>query len=1257
MQLETLTERIKHFNPELFFKWINIIAIHPANQISLIRFELILSAFFTIRKEEFTAEKSTREDIILFFTEINEDFYSIFCRMEDYEPFDQNKLIPLFIDEKKYFFFYGLIENPYTRINVLSKVIQDLNINENSEFLYLKHIFNQSLIIQTSILENATKNKENFQSNEDEGIFIPSQGYFDSLSPLLSFRSNINFDVCELGFLNNQKNIVIEECMKDKLPYLYHSPFALINNETYIILPHFHIEYFGYYCKKIVNQNSCFEVLWQDMNEHLDDRINFLCIRFFNINARIGCIYANRESSENLLKKYKVASCFRIDQNKLLIFKSVKHKENKLFTGTDEVNKRALEEIKGLKDEIKKSEEIGLSQYPYKHVFGVNPELLEIWYVFVNEVISLEPGVMFLDKNSMNEHFVEIGDLAFLFDKFFEYRADAPIHFLKFLQNDRDLMSSSNHFLSTNYIDRISIYMSGDNFYFKFGKSPDIINIASYQGNGYESKYYFEKFQNKAFETVEKRFPKEFNIIEHIGGKVYRAVNTALIHLIYFVNISKYPIFIYLPIHISTLHDMDKKFLLSMFPQLIGFYIDKLKDEFISLLKTQNIYPSEYSLMLVSNASLKQEENVLPYLLPLADEIDKEPLLFSTKKLQNGAVRTFVIANTEKIEIILNLFEPEDNSAERFCMRKLIESIFEFNKNPQKEELSNDFVEKHIPIAKKSFSFNLLASENPHLEKYDSPIKVNTSDIGKVNKLFAEYIAAKNILPGEYTGDEAKNINGDIFNFLQFFLEDTIEKYDKNIIFYAYQQLEFAEGKREKDRLKYGMSTQKDIQYDLKEKADKEIQEVTLLSAYSKHIIHTILKINPKGQNYITESDWGLLLGIVAVLMETTQIYGYINYDLSPHQMIISDLYEITTKKISDKINHEKWKSDFIDDQIENAKNAYYRSKRLFSDEEGNENENIERQTSPNIFTQQINKLDTTFKTTNGYSLKNYIKIIYALSRSNFKRQLFFPISILEIEDILTYMNDLFPEIENEEIIKITNKASLSFSTYKKEDMLIPTELLRYRDKLNLSPLIKLNEDKYIFGNQQCKYSYKTWVNKIIDGDLPYQEKNKEILKELDKIHKMNSSELEKDIANHIRTILGDKYVILNLKKFNIISSHLPKDPPCGEIDILCINSANKTIFVLEAKSVLQSNRPYNIRQIFNDFFGEKGKRYYNKLNKKYEFVSNNIDIFVQYFGLEYDKEWQVKKAFVVDKRIFAAYHTEYDIEFLLISEINNYIN
>ena len=76
--------------------------------------------------------------------------------------------------------------------------------------------------------------------------------------------------------------------------------------------------------------------------------------------------------------------------------------------------------------------------------------------------------------------------------------------------------------------------------------------------------------------------------------------------------------------------------------------------------------------------------------------------------------------------------------------------------------------------------------------------------------------------------------------------------------------------------IKYGMNTNRALRYDLKEKVSTEIRELILQSAYAKHVIHTILKIKPKGNKEITKSDWTFLFGIVAALMETTQIYEYI---------------------------------------------------------------------------------------------------------------------------------------------------------------------------------------------------------------------------------------------------------------------------------------------------------------------------------------------------------------------------------------------
>ena len=1253
MNIENLIKEIRNFEPETFFKWISLISIHPSNQKFLIRFELIMSAFFSIEKSEFLNKKTKRTDIIKFFKTIKEDFDNLFFMVEDYTPFNQNNLIPLFINGKKYYFFYGLIENPYTRIKVLTNVINDIDYHKYSFLNNYKLQFFNSLLLQTNILTKIVKDKES--QKETDYIYIPSQKYFNSHSTtLISEDNNIKFH-CELGCLKNKKETLIEDCLNFRTPYSFQSVFAKINNKTFLILPHFHIEYFGYNFKNIINNQENYKNIWNEIGGQFKKRVDLLCSKFFNINTKVFEIYANKQSKENLLIKYNIASCFLVDQNKLLIFKTIDHKENKEYISTSETFNIAKQELKSFNKELRENSEIGFGIYAYDHIFGIKSENLEIWNIIINENISLEQDGVLLDKNGENEHFVEIGDLAFLFDIFFKFRNDAPIHFIKFLQNDRDLMNSQNPMIITNYMDKVAMYISGDNYYFKFGKNPDYLSIVPYQGNEFESEYYFQKYQNPIYEIIEKKFPNKFNIVELVENNTYRIVDTLFMHLVYLINIKDYPIYIYPPKEITKLPKIDDEFLVLMFPQLFSFYIDNFQNEFISVLKKENIFPSNYSILLTSNKALEQKENAIPILEPFANKINDEPFYFLTKRIQDGSVRTFIIANTKKVEIILDLFKPENNSAERFCIKHLIKSILDFNNNPKSEELSNKFIETLLPLSKKSFSFNQFFTENPNLDKYTSPIKINSSDIGKANKLFAEFLANKKIKPGEYTGNKAKEINGDIFDFLQKLLEDTISKFDKNIVLFAYQQLELAEGKREMNSIKYGMNTNRAIRYDLKEKVKEEIEEIILISAYSKHILHTALKVNPKGRQHINKSDWTFLLGVVAALMETSQIYEYINYDLSPHKMIISDLYEITTEKISDKVNHEKWKNEFVEHQIENSKYAYKKANTDPNKKEITKDNNTGNE--DNILIQQLIKLDLKYKSVYGYSLKNRLDIIYALYRSNFNSSYSFPISVVDIDDIIKYVNHVFPEIKNSEIERIIKDTSLSFETYSKDDRLIPTELLRSKKRINVCPLVQINKNEFIFGNQLCNFSYKLWWNDIVEGDLPYKEENKDILIELDEIHKINSKELEREAAITLKEILGDKNVLLNLKKFNIVSKDLPKNPPCGEIDILCINSKTKTIFVLEAKSILQKNRPYNIKQIFNDFFGEKGKRYYIKLNKKFDFVRENIEKFVAYFGVKYDKEWNVKKAFVVDKRIFAAYHTGYNVDFLQINELEQYVN
>lgn len=922
--ISKLVDKIKQFDAKFFFEWISIIALHPSNQKYLMRLELLTAAFFSIEKESFTNEKKRRKDISDFFKELKVEFDSMFRMVEDYVPFEQDKLIPLFLSGNRFYFYYGLIENPYTRLKVLANAILSLDVGAHKGLQEVQNQFLISLNKQTEILEEVVEYEES--KIQEEKIYIPSTDFFNKFRTLIRLDNNIETTTCKLGCLYKEQESLIESCFNYKIPYLFNSSVANVDGCKYILFPQNHIEHFGYRFKRVINKSNSYQEIWEELETNLKFRLFKLCANMFSIGPSVSSIYTNRESEDNLLEKYDIGCAFLIDQNKLILFKALPHKDNKATSETGENISKTKKFLKKFVDEILASPEIGIGVYHRDKVIGLKSKSLEIWNVLVSEQFSMEMSTYSIRKDLGNFHITEIGDLEFVIEQIMSHKDKAGLGYLKFLQNDRDFMNSQYSLIVTNYSDRIAMYFSGTEGYFMFGKNPDLMNIVPYQGNEFECEYYFQKYVDPIYNVLEQKFPDKFNVIEHLEGNYYRAVDTTELHLLYVVNYEEYPILIYPPKEYSFLPKIDKEFLVLMLPQLIAFYLDKFQEEVIRILRYFGIYKSEYSIMITSNIALSQEVNRLSYLMPIVNRMKDKPFIVETKRLQNGSVRTFIIANTSEQNSLIRLFEPEDNSAEQFVLRSILESIFVFTGTRNSKSKSKIFIERFIPNSRKSFAFNLITSENPKIDTYGSFVELNDSDIVLVNRMFAEHLAILKIEPGIYTGDEAKRINGVIFDYLQNLLEETVGTFNHKLIFWAYQQLELIEGKRAIDRIKLGMKENRILRYDLKEHAKNQYTSLAHLSSYVKHILQTILKVNPTGEKPITKSDWTFLLGIVAVLMETNHIYEYIHYDLSPHKLVISELYEIKSEKISERIDHEKWQSELVDNRIVNAQNEYKKS-------------------------------------------------------------------------------------------------------------------------------------------------------------------------------------------------------------------------------------------------------------------------------------------------------------------------------------------
>ena len=148
--------------------------IHPSNQKFGIRYELLIHTLIEISEDKFSNKIVTKEKFIKLISWFEEKYSNYFIMMEDFEPFKQTKLIPLFLDGKKYYFFYGPAERPYEALKQFHEIIFPI---DTKTLDHIKHEFLFSLQKQTDILFELAKDEEH--TIETSCMYIPSFNFFN----------------------------------------------------------------------------------------------------------------------------------------------------------------------------------------------------------------------------------------------------------------------------------------------------------------------------------------------------------------------------------------------------------------------------------------------------------------------------------------------------------------------------------------------------------------------------------------------------------------------------------------------------------------------------------------------------------------------------------------------------------------------------------------------------------------------------------------------------------------------------------------------------------------------------------------------------------------------------------------------------------------------------------------------------------------------------------------------------------------------
>lgn len=1237
---------MKYYNVRDLLLWIQTTAVHPANQLFHLRFELLLGLLFSIPPEKFQGHPLTRRKFNVFIKDFETKSSDQFRMVEDYQPFNQLKLIPYFSSRKKYYFFYAGLERPYEYLRQFEDIfLMQTDGDSYTELMLLKRLFILSLEYQTRILEKMSLIGDS--KTESESLYVPTQQFYNDISPLFKMDRQHYHILKEIPSIKPGDFTAYDE-KKLYLSCLDIGLFStlsvmLSNADFYYTTPQVHLKALYDFTSPLINKSDRKRGMQSLIFKQFVSRLQQKCLQFFTIRKILAQVL-KKGTNQNLAASADIIA--RIDANKVFLFKATEHSYE--FDSSRQVEK-AMKELTKTIDVIKKEDIIGLHYLDDDEIIGVPVDKMEFWSIVVYESGTFDCKIDLPSDIVGNDSWiVHMLDLQSIFEFL-----SSDLALVKFLRADRELLSKTRA-ISADYLDRFSYYISNGESYSTMGRMPDMVYFSPHSWNDFYHEKLFEKYQDNIYELIEYDFPRTFNYVRKYIGDSYEVFNTRWLNGGYVVKYGDNLVWIMFPTHEFNCTAEEIELFSRLVGPLLADYLNRLREPLLKFFKGYNFeFQVKYRIGLYP-ASLVKRSRELQYLRPYIAQLQqKNPFLIVTKRLKDTFnIRSYILYDTK---YLIDLFSPKENIGERFCIKKLIESLVHFFdptlSESERDIIAQEFVNLNVPVSVKGYSVEPIPTLNPKLNEYKNYQSFSNADIAIVNREIAEYLSNSGEKPGEYHGDEAKRLNNLIFQFLQKKLEEEIRQFNKNLLLYAYKEVELLEGWREICRIKSGMDADKYTRYDVVQKHTEKMSEISNAANSAKYIIESILKVQPSGERTINDESWQYLQSISLALHDVSINSDLIHYQLVPQKIIINDLFEIDYVKGPAVLNLEEFNRIERRLKIELAKQTLAnRINSLVSDV-------LEKKDDLASFSDEFNEVSEAFRAQFGFSFINFSTMLYILGCMNCFYENLFPLSLIPEQILVSKLKEKIKNpLSKADIKKMLDFACLSFSSYQPDDELIPTKLLRRKERVNLCPLVKLKSGEYLYGNQMCLSSLGIWHNSILSADFPYSlQQNSPIAESLKKYHEYLDHQLEKEAEDIAKKTLGRKNVAARIKNFKEISQTLPSTPSCGEIDVLAVNKKTRAISVLEAKNVNRKLIPAVVRREL-DYFFSGTRQYLQKLTQKQEFISNHLKEVLNHFGVHDASGWKVRKAFVVNENYPSAYCPDQTVDFVLLDKLSNYL-
>jgi hypothetical protein len=1222
--VEKISTWMKQFNPEHVFLWIQVSAIHPANRRFQKRFEILLEVMFSIKDSEFEYNHLSRKEYEIFLTTFDLQSKVIFSQLEDWQPFEQSKLIPYFYNQKKYYFFYGDLERPYELLNRLGTLINLAHKELLAKISQVEFLFIKSLEFQTRLL--AKLKSEPVWVETQPNMHVPSQAFFDSFSREFCLDS---LEAVPESIILDQGTCKQAGRLEPVTSILEHWVYArFTSGNSFYLLPQIHCQALYNLFNDLIIRSDELGEIEQFLFEEAMDYIRFRTTAVCSLNKSLRGILGQGE--KKLLTNQNDSS-YLLDENKVLIVKVVppKFKED-----ISQEIIEAIQQFNEFQERRNRGEVRGIIAQDYE-VLAVSPNRLEFYCVVVFRPTTYAFGYILPRDLPLNNIWIlEVTD----WEGLIEYSNSSKVLF-DFFMKDTELQLNS-HVISTNIMDRFAYYLSNKHVFLESGITPETIAFDPHYWHRFFHDKLYNKYKDDIHEILETKYPKSFSKIIRIKENVYEFWEPIWLNSGRIVKQGSDLIWLFYPSDlIECTHDEIKNCIHFLGP-LYSDYLNRLFPQIVELLQEYNYFNNDdFTIQLLPSSLVLRHEDyaLLRYHIQFLN--DEEPIMIMTN-INDDSLYSVILYDFDRLH---NKFEAQDNTGERYCLYKLVYSfIYCFENDPELIRIkAQNFIKDNIPVQTKGYTVELHHIDNPNLKYYYPPQAITEADCSKVRKMIAERLFLMGVKPGEYTDVQAKKIINSLVIYLEQFLEEEVKNFNESVLYKTYEQCELVEGLRETTIILHGMNASKYTEYDVVEEHYDKASKISELATITKQLLVYVLKTKTNGNTIITTSQICHLMAIVDALNQMITISDYIHYHLLSYRLILTESYEISYKAETGVIDHQKYY--WMDSQmhVETAKSIYEQRKSIQI------NEDVHK-----VLPEYKANFDLVFYNEYGFKFSNLINILYCLGTSSNNTDYRF-LSVWTITEIIQEVREyVFDCPSEDEIKKILDFVSLSFASYSGDTVVHITKLLRRKERPSLCPIIKLNSSRFLFGNQMCLTAMRDWAVYIEEADFPfYLDEQNQINVFLKAYHRQQELELEDRTAEVARKIVGEHFVEARINNFTRLSSSFPKKPPCGEIDALVVHSDSKTVYVLDAKNIKKKLLPADIEREMRKF-----KDHEAMLLKKKAFVEENLTTTLRYFKIDNSSNWNVQAGFVVSKNYPSAHASKFIVDFIQIDYLSEYL-